>query len=55
MTTLHNGESGGVFYYLNRPEPELQAVLRELPGRYGVPLHAGEAEHPSSSWNGPST
>ncbi|MGW3345815.1 M14 family zinc carboxypeptidase [Nonomuraea rubra] len=47
MTTLHNGESGGVFYYLNRPEPELQAVLRELPGRYGVPLHAGEAEHPS--------
>ncbi|SPL96523.1 zinc carboxypeptidase family protein [[Actinomadura] parvosata subsp. kistnae] len=47
LTTLHNGESGGVFYYLNRPEPELQAVLRELPGRYGVPLHAGEAEHPS--------
>ncbi|MEV0614436.1 M14 family zinc carboxypeptidase [Nonomuraea sp. NPDC050404] len=47
MTTLHNGESGGVFYYLNRAEPELQALLKSLPGRYGVPLHAGEAEHPS--------
>ncbi|PRX61851.1 zinc carboxypeptidase [Nonomuraea fuscirosea] len=47
MTTLHNGESGGVFYYLNRPEPELQDVLKTLPGRYGVPLHAGEPEHPS--------
>ncbi|MGP3964285.1 M14 family zinc carboxypeptidase [Nonomuraea sp. 3N208] len=47
LTTLHNGESGGVFYYLNRPEPELQEVLTSLPARYGVPLHAGEAEHPS--------
>ncbi|MEV0381577.1 M14 family zinc carboxypeptidase [Nonomuraea sp. NPDC050643] len=47
VTTLHNGESGGVFYYLNRPEPALQAVLKSLPGRYGVPLHAGEPEHPS--------
>ncbi|WP_113700863.1 M14 family zinc carboxypeptidase [Nonomuraea lactucae] len=47
VTTLHNGESGGVFYYLNRPEPELQAVLKALPARYGVPLHAGEPEHPS--------
>jgi hypothetical protein len=47
FTTLHNGETGGVFYYLNRPVPALQAVLKELPGRYGVPLHAGEAEHPA--------
>lgn len=47
LTTLHNGEAGGVFYYLNRPEPELQAVLKALPARYGVPLHAGEPEHPS--------
>jgi hypothetical protein len=46
-TTLHNGESGGVFYYLTRPAPALQAELRALPGRYGVPLHAGEPEHPS--------
>ncbi|RVX41666.1 zinc carboxypeptidase [Nonomuraea polychroma] len=47
LTTLHNGESGGVFYYLNRPEPALQEVLTSLPARYGVPLHAGESEHPS--------
>ncbi|PZG43413.1 hypothetical protein C1I98_18490 [Spongiactinospora gelatinilytica] len=47
FTTLHNGESGGVFYYLNRPVPALHAVLSDLPGRYGVPLHAGEPEHPA--------
>lgn len=47
FTTLHNGETGGVFYYLSRPVPELQAVLKDLPGRYGVPLHAGEPEHPA--------
>ncbi|WP_206062310.1 M14 family zinc carboxypeptidase [Nonomuraea basaltis] len=47
LTTLHNGESGGVFYYLTRSEPALQELLKSLPARYGVPLHAGEAEHPS--------
>ncbi|TDE34897.1 hypothetical protein E1295_36590 [Nonomuraea mesophila] len=47
LTTLHNGESGGVFYYLNRPEPALQRLLTSLPARYGVPLHAGEPEHPA--------
>ncbi|GAA1011348.1 zinc carboxypeptidase [Acrocarpospora pleiomorpha] len=47
MTTLHNGELGGVFYYLSRPEPELQEILTELPGRYGLPLHVGEPEHPA--------
>jgi hypothetical protein len=47
LTTLHNSEAGGVFYYLNRPEPELHQVLAALPERYGVPLHAGEPEHPA--------
>ncbi|WP_214103882.1 M14 family zinc carboxypeptidase [Acrocarpospora catenulata] len=47
MTTLHNGELGGVFYYLSRAEPELQEILSELPSRYGLPLHVGEPEHPS--------
>lgn len=47
MTTLHNSELGGVFYYLSRPEPALQTVLTALPGRYGLPLHAGEPEHPA--------
>ncbi|MCG5214250.1 M14 family zinc carboxypeptidase [Streptosporangium soli] len=47
MTTLHNAEMGGAFFYLSRPEPVLPGLLRELAGRYGVPLHAGEPEHPS--------
>ncbi|GAA2880158.1 M14 family zinc carboxypeptidase [Streptosporangium fragile] len=47
MTTLHNSEMGGAFFYLNRPVPALHTVLKALPGRYGVPLHAGEPEHPS--------
>lgn len=47
FTTLHNAEAGGAFYYLTRPLPSLQAALKDLPGRYGVPLHAGEPEHPS--------
>ncbi|GAA0433586.1 zinc carboxypeptidase [Acrocarpospora corrugata] len=47
MTTLHNGELGGVFYYLNRAEPELQDILTELPDVYGLPLHVGEPEHPA--------
>lgn len=47
MTTLHNAELGGAFFYLNRPEPKLHDVLRALAVRYGVPLHAGEPEHPA--------
>ncbi|MFC4059846.1 M14 family zinc carboxypeptidase [Planomonospora corallina] len=47
MTTLHNSEMGGAYFYISRPVPELHAVLRALPGRYGVPLHAGDPEHPS--------
>ncbi|GAB1822670.1 M14 family zinc carboxypeptidase [Herbidospora sp. RD11066] len=47
LTTLHNGELGGVFYYLSRPEPELQSVLAELPAVFGLPLHVGEPEHPA--------
>ncbi|WP_204358767.1 M14 family zinc carboxypeptidase [Streptosporangium sp. 'caverna'] len=47
MSNLHNSEMGGAYFYLSRPVPELQSVLKALPGRYGVPLHGGEAEHPS--------
>ncbi|WP_344863640.1 M14 family zinc carboxypeptidase [Planomonospora alba] len=47
MTTLHNSELGGAYFYISRPVPELHAVLRALPVRYGVPLHAGDPEHPS--------
>ncbi len=31
LTTLHNGELGGVFYYLSRPEPELQTGAGRTP------------------------
>lgn len=47
MTSLHNSERGGVFYYVNRPESALHPVLKALPRRYGLPLHLGEPEHPS--------
>lgn len=47
MSSLHNSERGGVFYYVNRPEASLHPVLKALPGRYGLPLHLGEPEHPS--------
>lgn len=47
MTSLHNSERGGVFYYVSRPEPALHPALKALPRRYGLPLHLGEPEHPS--------
>lgn len=47
MTSLHNAEVGGAFYYVNRDDPELFATLKALPQRYGVALDAGEPEHPS--------
>jgi hypothetical protein len=47
MTSLHNSERGGVFYYVNRPEATLFPALRALPHRYGLPLHRGDPEHPS--------
>ena len=47
MTSLHNSERGGVFYYVSRPEPALHPALKALPLRYGLPLHLGEPEHPS--------
>ncbi|MGW6457076.1 M14 family zinc carboxypeptidase [Streptomyces sp. NPDC055078] len=44
LTTLHNCESGGVYYYLNRPAPELYGVLAEIPASLGLPLATGEPE-----------
>jgi Zinc carboxypeptidase len=46
MCSLHNGESGGVFYYVSRPTPGLYAALQEIPGRFGLPLDHGEPEAP---------
>ncbi|WP_188685470.1 M14 family zinc carboxypeptidase [Nesterenkonia cremea] len=41
---LHNAESGGAYYYLSEPMPELCSALQQLPERFGVPLHRGEPE-----------
>lgn len=46
MYSLHNAEYGGVYYYLSRPAESLHALLGELPGWEGLPLHLGEPEMP---------
>ena len=44
--SLHNGEMGGVYYYLSRPEPDLYPLLQRLPLEFGLPLDTGEPESP---------
>jgi hypothetical protein len=44
--SLHNGEMGGVYYYLSRPVPELTEVLHAVPASLGLPLDTGEPESP---------
>ena len=44
LTTLHNCEAGGVYYYMNRPAPELYGVLADIPASLGIPLATGEPE-----------
>ena len=44
--SLHNGEMGGVYYYLSRPVPELVDVLHAIPASLGLPLDIGEPEAP---------
>lgn len=46
MCSLHNGELGGVYYYLSRPAPELYPSLHALPTSLGLPLDTGEPESP---------
>ncbi|GAA1822685.1 M14 family zinc carboxypeptidase [Nesterenkonia flava] len=41
---LHNAESGGAYYYLSEPVPELYELLATLPEHLGIPLHLGEPE-----------
>lgn len=43
---LHNGEMGGVYYYLSRPEPALHELLTAIPASLGLPLNTGEPESP---------
>ena len=44
--SLHNGEMGGVYYYLSRAVPELYDVLHAVPASLGLPLDTGEPESP---------
>lgn len=44
--SLHNGEMGGVYYYLSRPVPELYDLLHAVPASLGLPLDTGEPESP---------
>lgn len=44
--SLHNGEMGGVYYYLSEAEPELLEVLAAIPASLGLPLATGEPESP---------
>ncbi|WP_104090398.1 M14 family zinc carboxypeptidase [Arthrobacter sp. GMC3] len=43
---LHNGEMGGVYYYLSRPVEELHGALHAIPAHLGLPLDTGEPESP---------
>ena len=44
LTTLHNCEAGGAYYYLNRPAPALYEQLTAIPAAAGIPLATGEPE-----------
>jgi hypothetical protein len=53
LVSLHNGEMGGVYYYLSRPGADLQDLLTRLPGSLGLPLAIGEPESPYLTEYGP--
>ena len=46
MCSLHNGELGGVYYYLSRSLPGIYSDLQEIPAFFGLPLDLGEPEAP---------
>lgn len=46
MCSLHNGELGGVYYYLSHPAEELYPALHAVPEHLGIPLDTGEPEAP---------
>lgn len=47
LSSLHNAEAGGVYYYLSHDEPELYPMLHGIPSELGLPLDAGEPEQPN--------
>ncbi|MQA82375.1 MAG: hypothetical protein GEV10_28590 [Streptosporangiales bacterium] len=46
LCSLHNGELGGVYYYVSTELPDLYPVLQEIPTHLGLPLDTGEPEAP---------
>lgn len=46
LVSLHNGELGGVYYYISRDAPGLVGGLSEIPDHFGLPLDVGEPEAP---------
>jgi hypothetical protein len=44
LCSLHNGEYGGVFYYLTESSARLNEQLAAIPAALGLPLHTGEGE-----------
>ncbi|MFE3599124.1 M14 family zinc carboxypeptidase [Streptomyces sp. NPDC059142] len=54
LTTLHNCESGGAYYYVSRPAPELYGLLEAVPPAVGIPLATGEPEAAHSPRYAPS-
>lgn len=46
LSSLHNAEAGGVYYYLSHGMPALYPALHEIPTVLGLPLDAGEPEQP---------
>ncbi|WP_067498891.1 M14 family zinc carboxypeptidase [Actinoplanes sp. TFC3] len=44
VASLHNSELGGAYYWLNRSEPELHPILKQIPQHLGIPLDRGEPE-----------
>jgi hypothetical protein len=46
MCSLHNGELGGVYYYVSSQAPALYPLLHAIPAHLEIPLDAGEPEAP---------
>jgi hypothetical protein len=46
MCSLHNGELGGVYYYVSHAAAELYPQLHAIPEHLGIPLDTGEPEAP---------
>jgi hypothetical protein len=46
LVSLHNGEMGGVYYYLSEDLPDVIDTLHAVPASLGLPLDTGEPESP---------